>query len=111
MIAHLATFTWRDDADRAALSGLADELRAMAETIPSIRHYHCGENLGLRPGGADFGVIALVDDRPGLDAYLDSPAHVELVGRSIAPFLGTRQAVQLELTDEWVATLAGLVAR
>ena len=40
--------------------------------------------------------------RAGLDAYLDSPAHVELVARSVAPRLVTRQALQLELTLAWL---------
>ena len=106
MIAHLATFTFRDDVTAAELDKLAEDLRAMAGTLPSIRRYLCGRNLGLRPNGAHLGVIALVDDQAGLDAYLDSPAHSELVARSITPRLVTRQALQLELTPEWVEDAA-----
>jgi stress responsive alpha/beta barrel protein len=102
MIAHLATFTFRDGVTAAEVDQLADDLRAMAGALPSVHRYLCGRNLGLRPAGADLGVVALVDDQAGLDAYLDSPAHTELVARSITPRLATRQALQLELTSEWL---------
>ena len=102
MIAQLATFTFRDDVTDAEMDALAEDLRAMAAGLPSIRRYLCGRNLGLRPNGAHFGVIALVDDQAGLDAYLDSPAHVELVASSVAPLLVTRHALQLEVTPEWL---------
>jgi hypothetical protein len=102
MIAHLATFTFLEDVTAAELDELAADLRAMAGTLPSIRRYLCGRDLGLRPNGAHLGVVALVDDRAGLDAYLDSPAHRELVARSITPRLVTRQALQLDVTSEWL---------
>ena len=102
MIAHLATFTLRDDVTDVEIDELAEDLRAMAGALPSIRQYLCGRNLGLRPNGAHLGVVALVDDQAGLDAYLDSPAHIELVARSVMPRLVTRQALQLELTPGWL---------
>lgn len=108
MIAHIATFTWRDDVTPADTATLADDLSAMAAGIPEIVFYRCGENLRLRPNGADFAVLAVVADQAGLDAYLDAPAHVDVVSRGIAPHLGMRQAVQLDLGDdgvpaEWLA--------
>jgi len=102
VIAHLATFTFRDDVTDAEIDALAEDLRVMAAGLSSIRRYLCGRNLGLRPNGAHFGVIALVDDQAGLDAYLDSPSHVELVAQSIAPLVVARHALQLELTPEWL---------
>jgi hypothetical protein len=106
VIAHVATFTFRDNVAAAEIDELADDLRAMAGALPSIRRYLCGRNLGLRPNGAHLGVIAFVDDQAGLDAYLDSPAHSELVARSVTPRLVTRQALQLELTPEWLEDAA-----
>ena len=69
----------------------------MAAGIPEVLFYRAGPNLHLRPNGADFAVLAIVADQAGLDAYLDAPAHVEAVATGIAPNLGTRQAVQLDL--------------
>lgn len=97
MIAHLVTFTWRDDVAVDDTVGLADQLQAMAAAIPEVLFYRAGPNLHLRPNGADFAVLAIVADQAGLDAYLDAPAHVEAVTTGITPNLGIRQAVQLEL--------------
>jgi hypothetical protein len=99
MIAHIAVFTWRDGVAPEDTAGLAGVLEEMAAGIPQIRYYRAGPNLRLRPNGADFAVLAVVDDQAGLDAYLDAPAHVEAVAAHITPYLGTRQAVQLEIGD------------
>ena len=45
-------------------------------------------------------MLAILSDQAGLDAYLDAPAHVEAVATGIAPNLGTRQAVQLDLDGD-----------
>lgn len=100
MIAHIATFGWSEKTDPADVADLGDRLVAMAAGIPEIVFYRAGANLRLRPNGADFGVIAVVADQTGLDSYLDAPAHIEAVATGIAPHLGTRQAVQLDLGDQ-----------
>ena len=97
MIAHIVTFTWAESTDPAAVAALGDELQAMAAAIPAVVFYRAGANLRLRPNGADFAVLAVVHDEAGLTAYLDAPAHVEAVARGIAPHLGTREAVQLDI--------------
>lgn len=97
MILHLAAFHWKDDVTDEDVAELTRRLTEMADGIPQLRAYSCGESLRLRPGGADFGVAALVDDGEGLAAYLDSDAHgtvyADLLGRMIAQ----RAAVQLEV--------------
>ena len=108
MIAHVAVFTFTSEMTPERAEALAVELHAMAATLPSIRRYTAGPNLRMRPGGADFGVVALVEDQAGIDAYLDSPGHVELVARSIAPYLEQRQAVQIELPADWEPLWEGL---
>jgi hypothetical protein len=97
MIAHIATFTWREGVSHADTATLAEDLVVMAAGIPEIAFYRAGANLRLRPNGADFAVLAIVADQAGLDAYLDAASHVDLVARRITPYLGTRQAVQLEI--------------
>lgn len=101
MIAHVAVFTFGPEMTEVGAEQLAVDLRAMALRIPSIKRYTAGPNLRLRPGGADFGVIAILEDQAGVDAYLDSPDHVDLVATSIAPFLVQRQAVQIDLPEGW----------
>ncbi len=74
MILHLAAFRWKDDVTDQDVADLTEQLTAMAAAIPALRSYECGESLRLRPGGADFGVAAIVEDEAGLSAYLDSPS-------------------------------------
>jgi hypothetical protein len=98
MIAHVVTFTWKAGGHPDA-EGLAAELRALVAGMPTITSYHAGPNLGLRPHGADFGVIAVATDAAGLDAYLDAPGHLDIVARAMTPYIETRQAVQLQYGD------------
>ena len=99
MILHLATFRWKDDVTADDISAVTDALLAMAAGIPALRGYRAGENLRLRPNGADYGVAALVDDEAGLAAYLDSPAHTEVYEKFLSQMIGERSAVQLPVAD------------
>jgi hypothetical protein len=95
MILHIATFRWKDDVTEADVAELTTALREMAAGIPEIRSYATGPNLHLRPGGADFGVAAIVDDAAGLDAYLDHPSHAAVYERHLGRMIAERSAVQL----------------
>jgi len=97
MILHLAMFTWRDDVTAADVAELTAQLEAMAAGIPSLRTYHCGENLRLRPSDADYAVAAMVDDEAGLAAYLDSDAHKTVYDRLLGRMIERRQAAQLAI--------------
>ena len=96
MIVHLASFVWKEGTTAEQVSEVTAALNAMAAGVPELRLYLCGENLRLRPSGADFGVLALVDDQAGLDAYLDSDAHAEVYRDFLSVMIEARQAVQLE---------------
>jgi hypothetical protein len=95
MILHLAAFTWKDDVTENDVGALTVALREMAGGIPELRFYECGESLRLRPGGADFGVAAVVDDEAGLSAYLDSPGHADVYEKHLGRMIASRLAVQL----------------
>lgn len=97
MILHLATFRWKDDVTAADVTELTERLTAMAAGIPQLRSYRCGESLRLRPGGADFGVAAIVEDEAGLTAYLDSDAHAEVYAALLGRLIAERAAVQLDV--------------
>lgn len=99
MILHLATFRWTDDVTPADVAELTAQLTAMAAGIPELRSYRCGESLRLRPGGADFGVAAIVDDEAGLNAYLDSDAHAQVYERLLGRMIAERAAVQLPVPE------------
>lgn len=108
MIAHLAVFTFSPEMTEERAAALAVELRAMAAGLPSIKHYSAGPNLRMRPGGADFGVVAVLEDQAAIDAFLDSPEHVNLVAKSMTPWVLTRNAVQIELPEDWSPLWLGL---
>jgi hypothetical protein len=99
MILHLASFRWKDDVTPDDVVAVTDALRSMAAGIPELRSYECGENLRLRPGGADYGVAAIVDDEAGLSAYLDSDAHTEVYEKFLGRMIAERSAVQLPLGE------------
>jgi hypothetical protein len=99
MILHLASFRWKDDVTPDDVAALTEALRAMAASIPELRSYLCGENLRLRPGGADYGVAAIVDDEAGLSAYLDSAVHEEVYEKHLGRMIAERSAVQLPVGD------------
>lgn len=98
MILHLATFRWREGVTADAVTALTEALTTMAAGIPELRSYVCGEGLGLRPGGADYGVAAIVDDQAALDAYLDSPAHAEVYQQQLGDMIAERSAIQLPIS-------------
>lgn len=99
MILHLATFRWNDSVSPEQVAELTQALESMAAGIPELRSYVCGPNLGLRPGGADFGVAAVVADAPALAAYLDSAAHAEVYERLLGGMIAERSAVQLPVGE------------
>jgi hypothetical protein len=99
MILHLASFRWKDDVTPSDVASVTEALQAMAAGIPELRSYLCGESLRLRPGGADFGVAAIVDDEAGLSAYLDSAAHAEVYETHLGRMIAERAAVQLPVGE------------
>lgn len=96
MIVHIVTFTWKPEVTPTDVDGVTKALYDMAREVPELRFYACGANLRLRPGGSDYGVVALVDDQAGLDAYLDSEAHKQAYADWLGWMIAERQAVQLE---------------
>ena len=100
MILHLAAFTWKPEVTAADVADLTAALRAMAGGIPELVSYEAGENLRLRPGGADYAVAAIVADQAGLDTYLDSPAHAEVYEKFLGRMLESRMAAQLPVPED-----------
>ena len=96
MIRHIAVFKWTDEATAEQKQAVAAELTALAPTIPSVRGYLLGPDVGLVAGNFDFGVSADFDDEAGFFAYRDDPAHKEIIARTIAPILVQRIGMQFE---------------
>lgn len=97
MILHLAFFTWNADVTASDVAELTTQLRAMADQLPVLRSYECGESLRVRPSDVDYAVAAVVDDAAALEAYLDSDAHRAVYDRVLGRMIATRAAAQLEI--------------
>jgi hypothetical protein len=94
MIRHIAMFRWTADATAEQKQAVADELAALTATMPWIRGYTCGPDLGLVTDNFDFAVSADFDDEAGYFAYRDEPAHHEVIKHTISPIMAQRVAVQ-----------------
>lgn len=97
MIQHMAIFRWKDGVTTEQIDAVTAALLALPAQIDALRGYVAGPNLHVRPGGADYGVVALVDDEAGVDAYLDHPAHKAAVETFIGPLIAERTSVQLHV--------------
>jgi len=100
VILHLAVFTWKPGVSDDDVVALTSALRVMADGIPELVSYECGENLRLRPGGADYACAAIVADQAGLDAYLDSESHKAVYEQFLGRMLESRMAAQLPASED-----------
>lgn len=102
MILHMAIFQWKEEVTSADVEGVTAALIEMAAGLPELKGYRAGANLGLRPGGGDYGVAALVEDGAALDAYMDSEAHKAVYAKWLGEMIADRTAVQIAVADDAV---------
>ena len=81
MIRHIVLFELNDGVarDDPRVAKAFAGLRALEEKIPLIREWEVGENFSERPVAADFGLFSGFDSVSDLAAYVDHPAHREVV--------------------------------
>lgn len=96
-VLHIASFRWKPEVTEADVTALTTALAEMRADIPEIKSYTAGPNLHLRAAGADYGVVAIVDDGAGLDAYLDHPLHKAVYDKYLGWMIAERSAVQLPI--------------
>jgi endonuclease/exonuclease/phosphatase family metal-dependent hydrolase len=97
VIRHVVVLRWQDDATAEQRQAVVDGLRALPAVIPELRAYVVGVDAGLAEGNADLVVIGDVDDVAGWRAYMDHPAHQQVIVERIRPILAARTAIQIEL--------------
>lgn len=98
MIMHLAIFSWREGTTAEDIAGVDAALARMPAAVPALREYYFGANLGLRPGTADFAVVAVLEQAE-LNSYLDHPEHQRVVREVISPLLASRTSIQVPCND------------
>lgn len=96
-VLHIASFRWKPEVTEADVTALTKALADMRVEIPEILSYVADANLHLRPGGADYGVAAILEDGAALDAYLDHPLHKAVYEQYLGWMIAERSAVQLPI--------------
>jgi len=81
MIKHIVLFDLIDGVAKEdpRVQRVFAELRALEAKIPLIRQWEVGENFSDRPIATDFGLYSAFDSAADLAAYIDDPAHREVV--------------------------------
>ncbi len=97
MIRHIVLITLRSDAPAHAAGDIVEALRRLASTIPSIREYQAGVDLGLVTGNATVAATATFDDAAAYLEYRDHPAHRAVIEQYIDPVRESRSAIQFEV--------------
>jgi hypothetical protein len=86
MLTHVVIWKYRADVDQDIRDQHVEMLRKLSGVITELRGLSVGfDVLGL-PRSYDTGLVALFDDRAGLDAYTVHPEHVKVAnfGRTIS---------------------------
>ena len=86
MLTHIVIWKYRDDVGEETRKAHVEALGSLATIIPEVRSLEVGfDVLGLARS-YDTGLVAIFEDRAGLDAYTTHPEHVKVadLGRSIS---------------------------
>ena len=95
MFHHVLLFRWTSEATQEQIAAARDALAALDGTIPGMRSYRVGEDLGLRPDTSyDFAVVGLYDDESAWRKYVDDPQHRAVGDALVLPILAERASVQ-----------------
>lgn len=86
MLTHIVIWKYRADVSAEAREEHVAKLRALAEVVPEVRSLEVGFDVLRLPRSYDTGLVAVFDDRAGLDAYTVHPEHVKVAdsGRGIS---------------------------
>jgi hypothetical protein len=105
VLVHVILFTPRADLSLDDRDRLVAALDRASSAIPSVRRVRVGRRITigrpyeqLAPAGYEYLAAIEFDDREGLLAYLDHPAHAELATRFFASF-EKAQIYDFELTE------------
>jgi hypothetical protein len=94
MLHHVVTFDLKPDAPADQVERIAEALDALAATLPEVRSFAVGADLGLREGNAGFAVAATFDDVDAFMVYADHPEHIRVIKELIGPYISARHPVQ-----------------
>jgi len=86
MLTHIVIWKYRADVEQEIRDEHVALLRKLAGVIPEVRSLAVGFDTLNLPRSYHTGLVAIFDDRAGLDTYTLHPEHVKVAdfGRSIS---------------------------
>jgi hypothetical protein len=95
---HVVLFRFHQDAPPAAIDVALEEVRGLADAVPSVRALEVRIDAGEDADSHDAAVLVTFDDAAGYRAYRDHPEHVRVVADHLRPLISTRAAVQFDVS-------------
>jgi len=86
MLTHIVVWKYRVDVEQFTREEHVKLLSALADVIPEVKSLTVGFDTLHLARSYDTGLVAVFDDRAGLDAYTVHPEHIKVAdfGRSIS---------------------------
>jgi hypothetical protein len=86
MLTHIVIWKYRVDIEQEVREEHVGLLRALMADIPELVSLSVGFDVVRLPRSYDTGLVAVFQDRTGLEAYTIHPAHIRVaeLGRSIS---------------------------
>ena len=97
MIRHIALFTWKDGTTAEQIAEVTRRLEGLGATVPGIRAFACGPDVGGADGHWDYAVNADFDDLDAYRVYATHPDHLAVIAESIVPHRADRAVLQIEI--------------
>ena len=86
MLTHIVIWKYRSDVDQETRQEHVKRLSSLTAIIPEAKSLSVGFDTLALPRSYDTGLVAIFEDRSGLDAYTVHPEHVKVAdfGRTIS---------------------------
>lgn len=97
MLRHVVMFRFSPESTADQVEYLTEGLRQLPATIPEIKAYHCGPNVGAPNDNWHYAVVADFDDVAAHQAYVANAQHQRVITERIHPIVTERAAVQYEI--------------
>lgn len=97
MFRHVVLFRFRDGAPAAGIEAALEEVRGLADAVPTVRALEVRRDAGESVGNHDAAVLVTFDDVTGYRVYRDHPAHLRVVADRLTPLLSERAAIQFDV--------------
>jgi Stress responsive A/B Barrel Domain len=94
MLTHIVTMTFKADTPAGQAEKIVAALMALPASLPQIKEYRAGTDLGLVEGNFDLGLVATFEDEAGYRAYSTAPAHLAIIEELVRPYVDRRAAIQ-----------------